>query len=276
MATKAPALSPSRANDFKQCPLMFRLRVIDQVPEPPSPAATLGTLVHAVLEHLFTVPSAERTESTAHAMIEPTWRAMVAKDAALMNLHHDAVAEQSWLNDAATRLSTYFTMENPQRLEPQTTEEFVEIALDDGPLLRGVIDRVDVAPDGSIRIIDYKTGKAPLPQYSSDAYFQMRFYALLMERSRGRVPSVLQLLYLRDGATVAMHPTSADLERIEMEIRDLWNDITAAAKAGHFRARRSALCSWCHFKVLCPEFGNQPPALDPAQVQRALGVTPGT
>ncbi|MFV0287308.1 MAG: PD-(D/E)XK nuclease family protein, partial [Demequina sp.] len=69
---------------------MYRLRVVDKIPEPPSSAATLGTLVHAVLEHLYDRPATERTEATAWAMLEPQWRAMVAKDAALAQLHDDA------------------------------------------------------------------------------------------------------------------------------------------------------------------------------------------
>lgn len=57
VAATAPAsLSPSRAGDFMQCPLLYRFRVIDRLPEKPSPAATKGTLVHAVLERLFDAP----------------------------------------------------------------------------------------------------------------------------------------------------------------------------------------------------------------------------
>ena len=55
------ALSPSRAADFKQCPLKYRFRAIDGLDEPPSPAAARGTLVHAVLEELFELPAPERT-----------------------------------------------------------------------------------------------------------------------------------------------------------------------------------------------------------------------
>jgi putative RecB family exonuclease len=57
------ALSPSRAGDFQQCPLLYRLRVVDKVPEPPNAAATKGTLVHAVLERLFDLPADRRTPS---------------------------------------------------------------------------------------------------------------------------------------------------------------------------------------------------------------------
>src|SRR3954454_754325 len=52
----ASALSPSRAADFMQCPLLYRFRVVDRLPEAPSPAAVRGTVVHAVLERLFDLP----------------------------------------------------------------------------------------------------------------------------------------------------------------------------------------------------------------------------
>jgi putative RecB family exonuclease len=267
-----PALSPSRAGDFKQCPLMFRLRVVDRVPEPPSPAATLGTLVHAVLEELFNLPADQRTPESAHAALEPRWRQMLANDPPLALLHSDDRAEAAWLDEGRSRLTTYFTLENPARLEPDSREEFVEYQLPDGPLLRGVIDRVDVAPDGSIRIVDYKTGKTPPERFAAKEQFQMRFYALLVERLRGRRPALLQLLFLRDGGTIVLHPTQADLEKVELEVRALWDDITAAARSGEFRTRTSKLCDWCSFKELCPEFGGNPPPLDPARVKAALGV----
>lgn len=271
---KAPGISPSRAADFKQCPYMFRLRVVDRVPEPPSSAATLGTLVHSVLEDLYDLPAGERTPVAAMAMVEPLWRAMVTKDPALAELHENDAAESVWLDDARTRVERYFTMENPQRLEPAAREEFVQWQLDDGPLLRGVIDRVDVAPDGSIRIIDYKSGKTPLPQYGQAANFQMRFYALLVERLRGRRPAILQLLYLRDGGTVVLRPTDQDMDQIQHEIRELWDDILAAARSGKFRTQKSKLCGWCSFQEICPEFGGQAPALDPGAVKRVFGVEP--
>src|SRR5690606_22869727 len=110
------------------------------------------------------------------------------------------------------------SLENPQRLEPAGTEEFIQFVLPDGPLLRGIIDRVDVAPDGSIRVVDYKTGKAPGERFRGPALFQMRFYALLVARVKHTAPAVLQLLYLKDGQSVAMRPTAADLDLIEHEI----------------------------------------------------------
>ena len=67
----ASALSPSRAADFMQCPLLYRFRVVDRLPEAPSSAAARGTVVHAVLERLFDLPAAERTLDAARALLAP-------------------------------------------------------------------------------------------------------------------------------------------------------------------------------------------------------------
>ena len=43
------------------CPLLYRFRAIDRLPEPPTVATARGTLVHAALERLFDLPTAART-----------------------------------------------------------------------------------------------------------------------------------------------------------------------------------------------------------------------
>ena len=67
----APALSPSRASDFKQCPLLYRFRAIDRLPEQPTRAQVRGTLVHAVLEQLYELPAERRELAAARELVEP-------------------------------------------------------------------------------------------------------------------------------------------------------------------------------------------------------------
>ena len=65
---RPPSLSPSRASDFMTCPLLYRFRVLDRLPQRPSAAATRGTVVHSVLERLFDLPAVERVpERAQHA-----------------------------------------------------------------------------------------------------------------------------------------------------------------------------------------------------------------
>lgn len=254
---------------------MFRLRSIDRVPEPPSRAATLGTLVHAVLENLFDLPAAQRTPTTCRDMLAPAWDAMVEKQPELAALVEDSAERHQFFDDARARLGTYFVLENPERLEPAARELRLETALNDGPHLRGVVDRMDVAPDGAIRIIDYKSGAAPRTGYGAQADFQMRFYALLVKSARGRIPALMRLLYLRDGGVKELRPTEADVAAVEAEIRGRWSEIRACARRGDFPAQPSRLCTWCSFQSMCPEFGGTPPALDSDAVAAATGVRPG-
>src|ERR1035437_7777291 len=63
----------SSNHDAEMGPLLYRFRVIDRLPEPPSPAAARGTLVHAVLERLFDEPASPRTPQAARGLVPPQW-----------------------------------------------------------------------------------------------------------------------------------------------------------------------------------------------------------
>src|ERR1700741_295322 len=75
-----PALSPSRAADFKQCPLLYRFRAIDRLPEAPSTAQLRGSVVHAALERLYGLPAALRGPDTARSLVEPAWEQVIAAE----------------------------------------------------------------------------------------------------------------------------------------------------------------------------------------------------
>ncbi len=268
---RTPGLSPSRANDYMQCPLLFRFRVVDRLPEPPSPAAVRGTLVHAVLERLFDSPAGARTLDAARALLRPCWAAIVAERPECADLP-DAADEDAWFGQADGLLRTYFTLEDPNRLEPAERELAVSVEVD-GIEMRGIIDRVDVAPDGAVRIVDYKTGRSPGAGYEASALFQMRFYAAVLRRLRGTVPAMLQLIYLGDGTVLRHVPDDAELATTEAKVRAIWGGIQASARDGSWEPRRSALCSWCAHQSLCPLFGGTPPEVAPQALERALGVT---
>ncbi len=256
------SLSPSRASDFMQCPLLYRFRVIDRLPEKPSEAATRGTLVHAVLERLFDNPAVERTAGRATALIPGQWDRLLESKPELSELFaDDAQGERlsRWLTEAERLVERWFSLEDPTRLEPAERELFVETELESGLRLRGVIDRIDVAPTGEVRIVDYKTGKAPRPEYAEGALFQMKFYALVIWRLKGVVPRRLQLVYLGSGDVMTYDPVVADLERVERKLLALWEAIRLATETGEWRPRPTKLCGWCDHQAVCPEFGGTPP-----------------
>ncbi|MPY77952.1 MAG: DUF2800 domain-containing protein [Actinophytocola sp.] len=258
---RKPALSPSRASDFKQCPLLYRFRAVDKIPETPSKAQVRGTLVHAVLERLFALPAEQRVPDRAKELLDPVW-AQLSEDnpewTALFDDDGDN-AETDWLGSAGELLDTYFGLEDPSALEPQACEERVEVELGSGVRLRGYVDRIDVAETGEVRIVDYKTGAAPREIGEIKAMFQMKFYALVLWRLHGAVPHQLKLLYLTDGQSLTYAPDEPELRRFERTLEAIWQAILRAGKSGDFRPSRSKLCRWCDHQARCPEFGGTPP-----------------
>ena len=250
------ALSPSRASDYKRCPLQYRFRAIDRLPEPSTEAQVKGTLVHAVLEEMFSWPREERTYPAAVKQLKPTWEQMRIADPTCADPVED---EYQLLVDARTLLRGYFTMENPLGFDAHAQEMPVDFTLPNGVPVRGFIDRVDIAQTGEVRVVDYKTGKKPLPRYSQDAQFQMRFYALVYWRLFGIVPTQLKLMYLKVMDSMILTPSREELEYFERDLAELWWKIEADGKAGSFRPQQSKLCGWCAFQSLCPAFGGTPP-----------------
>ncbi|WP_100498551.1 RecB family exonuclease [Geodermatophilus chilensis] len=275
---RRPSLSPSRAADFKTCPLLYRFRTIDRLPERKSLAAVRGTLVHAVLERLYDLPARRRTAEAARELVAPAWEELRADPEVAELFAEDgaadaAPAEQSldaWLASAGKLVETYFTLEDPSRIEPHGREELVEVTLPDGLLLRGYVDRLDVAPNGALRVVDYKTGSMPREAFEGKALFQMKFYALVLWRTRGVVASQLKLLYLGNGDALTYAPDEAELVRFERTLQAIWAAIERAVATGDFRPNRTRLCDWCDHQALCPSFGGTPPPF-PAEAAAAAG-----
>jgi putative RecB family exonuclease len=333
-APRRPSLSPSRAADFKTCPLLYRFRSIDRLPERPTPDQLRGTLVHAVLDRLFDLPAADRVAQRAAELVEPEWRRMAEEQADLLDIfaaapaagqaagtapadppagptgganpadpaatqaaganpvdpmtgqaaganpvdpaagqaggaapadppagpRSVAVTVEEFLAGARELLGGYFSVEDPRRLAPAERECLVSVEVDDGRLLlRGYIDRLDESPAGDLRVVDYKTGGAPREAFEARALFQLKFYALVLWRTRGVVPKVLRLLYLKDAEICDYTPEVDELDRFERTLIALWAAIDRATQERDFRPKPSRLCGWCAHQALCPAYGGTPP-----------------
>lgn len=188
-------LSPSRLADFLQCPRLFYFRVICRLSSPPTFATAVGTLTHAVLEHLFDAPPEERTLPQALAQIPEQWTRLTvvppapqgpedgsrARERAERNAaaYRDlapagSAAESELLDRAVEMVRGWFAMEKVANIDPTQvplpsggTLDGREVAVGapiGGVYVHGSIDRVDQW-DGqtgpTYAISDYKTGKVP-------------------------------------------------------------------------------------------------------------------
>ncbi|MGH3898204.1 MAG: RecB family exonuclease [Pseudonocardiaceae bacterium] len=264
-ARRRPALSPSRAADFKQCPLLYRFRAVDRLPETPNRVQVRGTVVHAVLERLLALAPDRRDPEAGRGLVDPVWRDVLAGSPELAELFAGPGDPEltEWLDSARALVDAYFALEDPRLVVPEACELLVEAELPTARgetlLLRGYIDRLDVAPTGEIRVVDYKSGAAPREVFEAKALFQMKFYALVLFRIRGVVPRQLRLMYLADRQALSYTPDEAELVRFERTLAAIWSAILRAAGSGDFRPNPSRMCDWCDHKPRCPAFGGTPP-----------------
>jgi putative RecB family exonuclease len=253
------SLSPSRAGDFLTCPMLYRFRVVDRFPEPPSRSAARGTLVHAVLERLFELPAGDRRPAAASAMVLGEWQRLLAAEPELADLFgrdDDGAELAAWLSGARQLVEGYFRLEDPTRFEPAGRELAVagQVTLADGRSLqlRGVVDRLDVAPTGELRVVDYKSGRAPGTGWEQRAMFQLLFYGLVLWRSHGVAPTRLQLIYLGSGEVLHLDPDEADLRAVQRKVVALWAAIERASATGDWRPNPGRLCQACPHRARCP------------------------
>ena len=203
MALDLPrTLSPSKVSAFTNCPLAFRFSQIEHLPEPPSPPAVKGTLVHAALEGLFWHHGpGERTPAAATAELARAWEE-IQDDEEFVQLALASDDAGAFLADAQSLIDNYFRLEDPNEACAVGIELGVETMVD-GMRLRGIIDRLDLTPDGRFIVVDYKTGRAPSERYERGSLGGVQTYALLCESALGQAPAEVRLLYLRQPIAIS-------------------------------------------------------------------------
>ncbi len=254
MALALPrTLTPSKVTAFTNCPMAFRFSQIERLPEPPSPPAVKGTLVHAALEGLiWNHAPGTRSPAAARHELARAWDELQSDDE-FVQLALEPEAAEAFVADAATLLDNYFTLEDPDDVCAVGVELGVEMHVE-GMVLRGKIDRVDRRPDGSLVVVDYKTGRAPSERYERGSLVGVQTYALLCERALGRPPVEVRLLHLREPLAISTAATEQTIRGQRRRTAAVWTAIERACDAEDFRPHVGPLCADCAFKASCPAF----------------------
>ncbi len=253
------SLSPSKVASFTDCALAFRFSNIDRIPEPPSIPATKGSLVHRALELLFCETAAERTPERAMACLARA-AAEFSTHADYVGLALDDAAAAAFQADAEAMVHRYFTIEDPTTITPIGIELKLEVAVGD-LRLRGIIDRLELDPEGGLVVTDYKTGRVPSERQERSKLGGIHFYAYMCHRLFGVRPSRIQLMYL--GAkpdVITATPSEQSIAALEKLVIALWTAVERACEREDFRPNPSKLCDWCAFRSWCPAFGGDPSA----------------
>ena len=249
-------LSPSKISAFKHCPLQFRFSVIDRLPEPPSPAASKGTLVHRALELLMLRPPVDRTPASALADLTRA-RLELADHPEFAGLELDPDQLDAFHADARALVLRYFEVEDPATIRPIGLE--LRLGVKVGALtLRGVIDRLELDDHGELVVTDYKTGAVPNERAEQDRLGGVHFYSLLCDRLFSRRPVRVQLMYLSRPEVLSVCPSEQSVSGMERKALALYAAVERACARDDFRPNRTRLCDWCSFRAYCPAWGGDP------------------
>ncbi|MHB8439114.1 MAG: RecB family exonuclease [Acidimicrobiales bacterium] len=255
MALPLPrTLSPSKIASFKDCALAFRFNAIDRIPEPPTIHTAKGTLVHRALERLYWFHEpGTRSPAVASHELALAWDELVS-GTELDELGLTDAQRQALLDDAGALVENYLRLEDPDSVRAVGTELTLEAEVD-GVHLRGIIDRLDLTPEGDFVVVDYKTGRLPSLQQEQSRFGGVQFYALLCEAVLGRRPVSVRLLYLREPLCIEADPSEQALRGLRRRTGAIWHAIERACETEDFRPKPSALCNWCSYRALCPAQG---------------------
>src|SRR5262245_56424544 len=250
------SLSPSRVESFLSCPLAFRFASIQKLPDPPTPATTKGSLVHRALELLFLRPAPDRTPKALDQCVDAAiTEYTVHPDFTQLGL--DAAASQRFFAECRELAANYMSLEDPRRVRAIGLELMLQAPVGD-VMLRGIIDRLELNEDGELIVTDYKTGKAPHPNYERKSLSGVHFYAFLCESVFGRIPAAIRLMYLKSGEVITAVPSAQSTRYMTTRTSAVWKAVATACERDDFRPKPSTLCNYCAYQRWCPAFGGDP------------------
>ena len=260
-------LSPSKINLFLQCPKQFYYRYIAKLPEKLTLHLFRGTIVHDILEIIFTqkfkYASGWRTDEPAEwAVLEfrKRWTKLregkkwlfegdidgdlMEKESIelLINFCHRVQKKVDELTDwkvARTRDMAF------NQLKPR----FAEMRIHNKDLkIMGIVDVVVKDFEDNISIIDYKTSKRYGSWLPEDYYRQLIIYSLLYYEETGVKPKFAGINWLRYDDMYMVHVTDEVLSEARTLIKGIHDELTErGTDEDKFNKVPQKLCKWCAF-----------------------------
>jgi len=256
-----PIFSHSRISSYENCPKQFEFRYVQKIErDTESIEAFVGKRVHEVLERLYLfagrgqLPGVEKVVDRYHKLWEEAYdaeRVRIVREGASLGFYR-ALGERC--------VRGYYVRHYPfDEGETLGLEKRVVFPLDeDGQYrMQGIIDRISRARDGVIEVHDYKTGARVPSQRTLDEDRQLALYQLGLAREYGEsTPFRLVWHYVAKDVTRISTRTREDLDALRRKTISRIDEIRTATD---YRPRKSALCSWCEYRELCPAFAAERP-----------------
>jgi RecB family exonuclease len=217
--------------------------------------------VHTALANWLRLPPAERTLDGLLELYRAAWR--VNRPAFVRRSREELKS----FGERGIAMLRAFAAEVEPGLEPVAIELGVRLELDD-VVIGGRVDRIDALPDGTLRVVDYKTGKYPPNDEQARAEdLAAAVYARGASTAFAGMPvSTVEYLHLATMERLTFDLAEDVVARAIEGVASLAREVHAAETSRAFTARPvPRVCRWCDFLALCRE-GQA--AVDGARVRR--------
>jgi DNA helicase-2/ATP-dependent DNA helicase PcrA len=240
-------LSYSQIETFETCPMHYKLRYIYKLPTPPSASQSFGTAIHATLKEFYdeVAGGSKPSDKLLYEFLEKNW----VKDGFKSKSH-----ETEFFNKGKLYLAGFLKQGFDPKVLPEVMEQKFIIPLGSNLKVGGAIDRVDVLPDGTIEIIDYKTGATIPSQSEVDKNLQLSFYALAATKIPtvpfGKTPDKVKLsLYFLD--TQEKFSTTRTAKQLDDAVSEIFK-VRDEIEKSDFKCSGHMFCQMgCEFSLFC-------------------------
>jgi RecB family exonuclease len=219
--------------------LRYRYQYLDRIPARLRPADTAGSLVHRVLADFFSkISRDERNAEHLMRLFHAGWEALSPKYLRMKGVEY--------LRERAVHQLEMFARTADLKAEPLAVEPYFQVEAAPGVTLFGRVDRIDETPDGSLHLIDYKTG-ADADEVDAR---QLRLYAIMAEESLGKPVTKLSFWYL-DESRISTEDFSDEERRGSRA--ELLTAIDQMEQTTEFLAKIGRHCGYCPYLNACSE-----------------------
>lgn len=232
-------VSYTKLDTYKQCPRKYKFYV-EKTPQDPDKTLALrfGKAVHAALEFAY-----------KNRYLPPALGEVLAFYDKLCD-HRAGMEEVAQFEQGRIALQEYLEKNRPQDARVVAVEQKFSLPLDPAHEIVGVVDRIDLSPDGSFEIIDYKTSKLIADAEKLSRNWQLAIYQYVEQKKLQTNRIQTSLIYVMNGGhKLSYRFSQEELEEVKREVLTLIRRIEEDAA---FPTRVGGWCHICPYQYLCP------------------------
>jgi DNA helicase-2/ATP-dependent DNA helicase PcrA len=252
-------LSATAVETYETCPLQFKFEREWKLSRQVHAAVQYGAAMHRVLRTYYDSVRLGRTKSDEELL------QLFRNDLATAGIQDD-YQRDLYLKQGLEQLNDFLAgMRSESTPEVLHTEEWFDLQIA-GTKVAGRIDRVDRMADGSVAIVDYKTGKAR-SQEDADESLQLSIYAMAAQEKWGYRVGELAFHNLEGNVAVFSKRAEFQLEEARQRVQAVARSIAA----GDFEPKIDYHCNFCAFRGLCPAREKRAPTVGSNVVKGSPG-----